>query len=763
MTVWRAPPPWTVPLMLALLAAPTQAARDVGPQRECATCHVMWLKDFNRDDVTPLIPYEPKPVTESGRQDAASTERMCFSCHDGFMLDSRSVWANKQHEHPVGMKPSDKIRIPTSGGKVVFPLNDDGKMYCGTCHTAHGVNWDQKESPVFLRVKNVDSSLCLACHLDRSTGPAEGNHPIFKALGSPPEALMAAGARVGRKQDVICQSCHRVHGATQKQMLVLDNRDSKLCAACHADKSEIANTKHDLSVMAPQARNRLNQSPAESGPCGVCHVPHGGNGPALWARLAPPASADATAAACLACHNPEGLAKHKLTGAHTHPVNVSVTDVGITPTGQGWVTRFTDALNGGKLAALPLFDRKGMRDRLGTQVGCGTCHDPHRWSPSGDARAPDPRKIEGGPKDSFLRLALDEDGSLCVNCHVDKRTVATSPHNLAAAKDQNAASGLCQSCHQVHDAKGKYLWTRADGPGKGITEVRCTSCHREGGVAAKKLTGAHSHPVGVRLARSMQPKLPLFGADGAAKKQIDCGTCHDVHRWDPNNIAPPPGAKNKGDARTSFLRKAAAPNGELCIECHVEQRFVRGTDHDLAVTAPDSVNALGQSAAQSGVCGQCHAVHNAADARRLWARAPGDGADDPARRCTSCHAAGKTAAAKVPPETRHPAGVMVWADAVRARFGADIRAVLPVFDANGNRGIERGTITCPTCHEPHRWNARAAEEGAGKNLEGDVRNSFLRAPDTEHVVCADCHGKDALFRYKYFHSKAAHRSYPLFR
>ncbi|MEK7207064.1 MAG: cytochrome c3 family protein [Pseudomonadota bacterium] len=761
-------------VLFVLWAAPVHGARDVGPQRECATCHIMWLKDFNRQDVVPLIAYEPKPVTESGREDVASTERMCFSCHDGFMLDSRAVWQNPQHSHPVGMKPSEKMRIPTSGGKIVFPLNDDGKVYCGTCHTAHGVDWNQTESPVFLRVKNVGSSLCLACHLDRGTGPAEGNHPVFHSMASPPPGLKAAGAKFGRQGDVICQTCHRVHGAAGKKMLVEANTDSRLCTACHTDQQAILNTKHDLSVMAPDARNRRGETIAESGPCGACHAPHGGNGPALWAREALP-SANPAAANCLSCHRSDGLAKEKGVGEHSHPVNVSVTDIGITATPQGWRSRFPLLEKDRPLAPLPLYNSKGLRDPAGDRVACGSCHDPHRWTPAKDAVAPaDPRQIEGGPRDSFLRMALDDNSSLCVNCHVGQRPVAASKHNMPAfmaavggQKPETKETGVCQSCHQVHHAKGAYLWARAEGASRTGIAPLCASCHRQDGVAAKKLTGAHSHPVDIGLKSGMQPKLPLFASTGSvpgARDKLDCATCHDPHQWNPTDAASKAGADTKirGDARTSFLRLPAAPDGDLCVECHHEQRFVRRSDHDLSVTAPAAANARGETALQSGVCGQCHAVHNAEETRQLWARAMGQGPNAATQECASCHAAGRPAAAKAPAETQHPPQALVWASAVRARFFSGVSMDLPVFDDKG-RSEQRGAITCLTCHDPHRWDPRAAHEGPGKNTEGDVRTSFLRTSNSEHFVCADCHGKDALFRYKYFHGKTSRKSYPLFR
>ncbi len=76
-------------LILSLLPPPASATRLPSANRECATCHIMWLTEFKRKNVTPLIPFDPQPTVDTGKQDVVSTERMCFSCHDGFVLDSR--------------------------------------------------------------------------------------------------------------------------------------------------------------------------------------------------------------------------------------------------------------------------------------------------------------------------------------------------------------------------------------------------------------------------------------------------------------------------------------------------------------------------------------------------------------------------------------------------------------------------------------------------------------------------------------------------
>jgi len=748
------------------------AVREISAKRECAICHIMWLTDFKREDVTPLIPYDPKPVTDSGKQDVSSTERMCFSCHDGFVLDSRFAWRDRRHDHPVGIKPSAKMRIPTSQGKTVFPLNDDGKVYCGTCHTAHGVDWDQKESPVFMRVKNVDSSLCLACHLDRGTGPAEGNHPVFQSPAKFPSALFRAGSHFGRDGAVICQTCHRAHGAGAKKMLVLGNEEARLCRTCHTDKDGIRRTKHDLTIMAPQARNALGQTPDESGPCGVCHVSHNAKGPALWARERVTGS-DPTAAACLGCHSPEGMAKEKTVGEHSHPINKAVSEVGITATAKGWASRFPRADKDQALQPLPLYDSHGLHVESGGRVGCGSCHDPHVWSPApGPAKADDPRKIEGGGRDSFLRIAMDADSRLCTNCHVDKGALALSPHNLSisapaetnANKQKVADSGVCGACHAPHNGLSEYIWARQTGSGTGTVEKLCSECHRQGGVAEKKLTGRDSHPIGIDP-QHKPVRLPLFSNSGhkAADGKIDCATCHNSHQWDPQNIASRTGVKPKadGDANTSFLRLPAGGSSELCVECHESQRWVSKTEHDLSVTAPADKNAKSQNVRESGVCGQCHTPHSATDSLRLWARRPGEGPDQMERLCRSCHAEGQVAAAKRPPESRHPAKVTVWSQKVRGRF-RKTAADIPVFDPRGE-SEHAGVITCTSCHDPHQWVPHKQAEGPGKNTEGDVRSSFLRLTNSEAFVCADCHGLDSLFRYKYFHGRTSRKPYPLFR
>ena len=996
---------WVVGILLGI-ARPADAARDISPQRECANCHVAWMVDFNRKDVTTLIPFDPKPTVATGRQDVVSTDRMCFTCHDGFVLDSRFVWQNRQNFHPIGIKPSSKIKIPTLEGKQIFPMNDDGNVYCGTCHSAHGIAWSEKESPIFLRMKNIGSSMCLACHLERSTGPEEGNHPVGKKLKDIPGSLVDAGALFSRDDKVICQSCHRVHGAPEKKLLVTRNHNSELCGTCHADryarsraeagakgthpvnivpdkvkipepllakgsrlgeggtvicqtchkphfaehdakllvepnpqaqlckachadqrrvettkhnialldredknirgetvdkagacsachvphggqgpkmwarpitkvddpladacfschrdnglakdklvgehthpvgrdmarlgekvnlpgftpegvkstgdakgrvtcaschdvhqwdprdpektsepggpsdgsnrflrvpydreaglcltchkgKGGVANTKHDLRVMAPEERNIIGKTPAEAGICASCHLPHKGNGPRMWARQ-PASGVDPVSSVCFSCHQPEGLAKDKTIRANSHPVAVPISNIGVRHQDGKWTAQASGAALG---QSLPLYDNRGAGTSDGGNVVCGTCHDPHNWSakvkgsPTGD-----PRQTKGDSTTTFLRLSNDEKGTLCATCHIDKGPIALSKHNLniSAPGERNVKGkttgegGVCSACHLPHNGNGAKMWARGTGPGQDGIEVLCRECHRDGAMAEKKQTGTNTHPLGVAPSGGAGD-LPLYRTDGVKDNDgnVTCASCHNLHQWDPTDPKSRAGARAdvEGDAANSFLRQPAWPAPQLCANCHSDKRSVKGTDHDLGVTAPEARNSRGQNVRESGVCGQCHTVHNAEQKERLWARDTGPGGDAMERYCRACHSAGKAASAKIPVKLNHPPHVTVASNPGRQR-GEE--TFLPVFSPDGKRGTS-GVITCPSCHNVHRWSP-SIDEGPGTNVEGDARSSFLRGLSDSNV-CSDCHGLDALFRYKYFHGETSRRKHRLY-
>ena len=474
------------------------APRLPSENRECATCHIMWLKDFKRKDVETLVPYDPQPVVKTGKQDVASTEDMCFSCHDGFVLESRSLWETGKHAHPVGQKPSDKITIPVEDGKNIFPLNEDGRMYCGTCHSAHGVDWDDKESTIFMRVRDVDGELCMACHENKTKGPESGSHPILKKVHHKPEKLVKAGAKFGKKDEVVCQSCHKPHAAPEKKLLRIKNSKSELCGQCHDDRygetmADAARLKtHPVNVKPVNAH--ISKSLLKNGSkhgangeviCQSCHRPHDAkskqgllvkkNDHGLLCQschqdkktvlnskhdmnLVDEDSQNSReekvkdAGACSACHVP-----HKGSGPKMWARSVDKNQEPMAAlclschSEKGLAEKHTvgefshpvgvDVKNIGHKVSLPTFSTDGLKwkDVLKGKVSCASCHDPHQWDANDKHHKAKPGD-KGSNKNRFLRVANGASAELCKTCHIDKWNVTGSKHDmrLMAPRSKNS-------------------------------------------------------------------------------------------------------------------------------------------------------------------------------------------------------------------------------------------------------------------------------------------------------------------------------------
>jgi predicted CXXCH cytochrome family protein len=310
-------------LLLPSLSSPAFAALDKSSKKECALCHVMWLDIFRTNKET-LIKWQPGNVLMKDTQGIVSSEEICYSCHDGYVADARfSVW--KAGNHPVYKKPSSKVKIPPA-----LTLSNKDEIYCGTCHSPHsGREATPGSSPEetipgplsFLRLPNVDSSLCEDCHVNEADFKRTQGHPVHTDKLKIPEELFARGSVAARKKDtVICQTCHAVHGAGGKQLTVMDNRQSALCMVCHRERT-IAGSLHDVRRTMPDEKNMLGQPVSASGPCGACHVPHQSAGYKLWARKRPPGNP--ASQVCLACHTNAPENKIKGIGRYSHPIDIT--------------------------------------------------------------------------------------------------------------------------------------------------------------------------------------------------------------------------------------------------------------------------------------------------------------------------------------------------------------------------------------------------------------------------------------------------------
>jgi len=139
----RIPAGWLPALVCVLCFAPALVASEAHP-RGNPHAH------FRNPDQCPKCHLSRGSPPEPGRFSTAA-DAVCLECH---AKDSTG------RSHPVNVRPEEKFR------KMKVPadlrLDDDGRIMCLTCHTAHGPNVS-----FFLRRSSPDRGfevLCEACH-----------------------------------------------------------------------------------------------------------------------------------------------------------------------------------------------------------------------------------------------------------------------------------------------------------------------------------------------------------------------------------------------------------------------------------------------------------------------------------------------------------------------------------------------------------------------------------------------------------------------
>jgi predicted CXXCH cytochrome family protein len=649
-------------LLLAGLAAMWGRADAVVTRaehsRDCVMCHIEWGDDY--DKLSPMLPPPSHRVMIDGQPARNSSEEMCWSCHDAYVCDDRDSFMEMDPhltKHPIGVK----------AGKL--PLDLDGKVYCGTCHTPHSHTMGRKfEMSPFLRGEYLGSELCLNCHSDHTGGPA--NHPLHKALGKGRGAALASFA--APKDRVECLSCHDMH-KSHSARLTQDKDLTPLCAACHENQTVVEDTRHGRAVAANP-----------KGSCAGCHSTHAS------AKL-PVVRGDE---ACLRCHTEKP--GHGESG-WAHPLGVSPESSGGLPLRQG-------------------------------EVGCASCHDPHRWSPLG-------QKDEGQdatPAGSFLRRADQRDEGLCQSCHPRHAAILTSSHGASTSFANMAGSSVwrCSNCHNAH---GADLLQQPKNSTLGLSAATrlCLDCHGDGASGDAASIGHFSHPVGKGYGALRPSWLPRD-----AGETVGCESCHNPHQWSPAGETWTLGAE--GGESSSFLRTDNR-DGALCMDCHEDQSQVLGSAHDRRAQPGASANA----------CAACHSPHQAATAALLSPRVAGPNLDHllpesdwtpdsrehkaenwsaGAMGCLACHH-DSDAGQRVPQAWFHPS----WES-----------GPLPEQVAETHRDLH---IDCRSCHNPHK---------AWRHQSGDARVQFLTAHSSE-TLCSTCHGDEALWRYNYYHNPERRR------
>jgi predicted CXXCH cytochrome family protein len=467
-------------LLLAIItpAVAVEPPKNPNSAKGCAICHYRWIDTFFIEGKgSELVEYESEKVV--------ATPEMCFSCHDGSVKDSRVRMING-NGHKTNMPPPDKMKIPE-----IFPLDEDGKVQCATCHTAHGVpSGPDSQETIFMRTSNKDSAMCRECHPDKTGGIVTGNHPMGTSKQPIAKKLIDGGAITGgKKNQMICETCHTAHGSPYESLLIDGAGNSALCLDCHGDKNILTpegkrNTVHVINVEPKKAKIPASfiQRGAKIGyngiiTCQSCHKVHNNNVKKQLLvvendekstfclichsdkqsvtntkhnlmRSAPreknlEGKTAAEAGVCSACHLPHRTARtlsgekdfstqlcmschEKGNVAAKKDFNGSAHPLNVNPFKNEYTRSGLTIIDVDKeKLTLPLFSKFGVQDKNG-HMTCSTCHNPHE-----SRTDPTQRKIEKSAKENkttyFLRKKAPD---ICGECHGKKFSIANSKHDL---------------------------------------------------------------------------------------------------------------------------------------------------------------------------------------------------------------------------------------------------------------------------------------------------------------------------------------------
>ena len=562
-----------------LPVSPNKGAAKTSRQ-DCITCHLEWSDDY-------------RPSRES-KVPAVAARKMCMSCHHGAVIDSRESM-NKGGQHPDYNHPQkDKQFTPVDERNAPIdkrlPLLENSTPYCGSCHTPHaqhendlhtltaGINPLHKNS--WMRLDNTQGQLCESCHDDHKTSRSAGkdksgiNHPVGIYLQKPPhknakgyasdkqlhnglpEILKTAGGKIAEgktanRDAMRCESCHLLHGAKDKNLLLLNEKT--LCAACHSkqnskDKKEARKKGvHPVNFKLDEPI-KFKEKTIHEIKCQTCHSVH--NGKPDTASLV----SDNANHLCANCHerqhadNLEQARKKSI-----HPVNIKLEE--------------------------PVKVAGKQIDKL----RCLSCHSVHNGKP-----------------DTPALVEEHKDGKLCKNCHEDEIDVIYSDHNLLKIapdsqnlnKEKPVQAGVCGSCHSLHNApeSAVKLFAGADAELVDSTVLQrdksCFACHRDKGIARDKQLEHYTHPHRDLVLKSNSERFPLIDQFGNTEPegQIACITCHDPHRWTPKSMSQTEQVPSEyslkkveneeGTVLNSFLR-SFGPQGSFCVDCHGIETQIR--------------------------------------------------------------------------------------------------------------------------------------------------------------------------------------------
>ena len=642
-----------------------QTVAEGGP---CSACHLShrYARDFVS---TPLDPdgrcvtcHQPyRLAANHARTHMEHPNSRCLECHNPhdtqhgeFLRDNASALCLRCHEKlaggvATGMHPLGHMKNPIpqeliDAGAMIGP--DRNELTCTVCHSTHHA----ENAPLLVLSRNANR-LCLACHAEKAEQHASAGvfpkHALQPVMNESQKAVVASwNGRIGAGDELLCVSCHHVHGAEPNaHLLAFKPKYGETCIACHPNEASVFGTSHDLLTNFPAEKNTAGMTPRDAGTCSACHLAHG------YPRERVVREGD-PAGQCLCCHSPGKLGEKKLVGGIDHPK-----------------TRCTECHNAharehGAYLAKPEAEL------------CGGCHA-------------DQMRLVGGPHD--LAQAKNPDkwnatarkqGGLCLPCHVPHGGERADLFRVARGESVGNHDEVCLACHT--DAAWNAAGVGAIHPQKiapdekkvplalvptdaaGNLRMGCRTCHNpHGGAAPVHLARVkpdepthalclhcHADKDFIRFTGHAPDRLSQLGLDTDS-----CKPCHAMHA-DRN------GVWGQMLSPRFLSDRCEGVNGCVpCLTCHhaggpapVRQVATHPEMVMMNINQPGEpaylplFNAAGREDPQGQVvCRTCHVSHGRYDLLKRRAENPNMTADEQhAMRmqvrpfvapnvCTACH------------------------------------------------------------------------------------------------------------------------------
>ena len=454
-----------------------------------------------------------------------------------------------------------------------------GGNTCSFCHTPHGALagtplWSHKLSSAVYKIyqssslqANIgqptgSSKLCLSCHdgtvaLTESIrgGPSGGayinpgsanigtdlsdDHPISFVYSSalsaedvqinPPTALPEE-LKLDRSGELQCTTCHDPHNNRYGNFLVMPNRNSQICTACHdlsgwrlsshANSMALASVAND-----PYLQNNGYDTVMENG-CLSCHRPHSAGG---HERLLHFARLEDN---CLNCHD-GSVAK---TNLKADLAKFSRHDV----------VRYEG-----------LHDLKELPSTAIMHVECVDCHNPHAVQDT-PAQAPvvpgQMHDVSGVTASGSYTENAQYEYEVCFKCHADNpdRVQSAITRKITQTNTRLEFDPSAVSFHPVVAPGVSQDVPSLKPPMTVAAMIYCTDCHNSDSASGAKGPHGSNYPnllayrydtsdytqessYSYQLCYTCHSRNSILNNESFAKhaehlqQQIPCSACHDAH------------------------------------------------------------------------------------------------------------------------------------------------------------------------------------------------------------------------------------------